>query len=239
MTRHSYKGDSNEIVRNASSRKSFRPFPSFRRQESLTNSLSHLGTPYFPQISRNAYFQSRTLPPPDGSYRAQTELALETVLSISIYLLPRGGKRREEAGAMHAYTIRTLRVRGPAKYTRCVSVAARGVASSLPAPFQLPGASFEVNVIRPLSPSLSLVRARLSAPSHPLPPFLLFAVSFVTSLPLSVSLSPFLTLSFSSFVFVRDIRTCLGWANFETSIRSCALANTRGHRYRCNIEELM
>lgn len=68
-----------------------------------------------------------------------------------------------------------------AKYTRCVSVAARGVASSLPAPFQLSGASFEVNVIRPLSLSFPYARPRSS---H----YLLFAVSFMSSLPLSVSL---------------------------------------------------
>jgi len=74
------------------------------------------------------------------------------------------------------------RERGPAKYTRCVSVAARGVASSLPAPFQLSGASFEVNVIRPLSLSFPRTRVR----PFPRPPLcgILYAV------PSPICLSP-------------------------------------------------
>lgn len=74
--------------------------------------------------------------------------------------------------------------RGLAKYTRCVSVAARGVASSLPAGrFNCrPGASFEVNVIRLFrSLSRTYVTGTLPLPSfssrYPLP-----------SLPLSISL---------------------------------------------------
>lgn len=100
----------------------------------------------------------------------------------------------------------------PYKYTRCVSVAARGVASSLPAPFQLPGASFEVNVIRPLFRSLSRTRATVLTPS-PLLPFLCGILCNVPSpiclsLPLSFSLFRLLHLSsFGTFGRVSDERT--------------------------------
>lgn len=93
--------------------------------------------------------------------------------------------------------------RGLAKYTRCVSVAARGVASSLLCAISTAGRLVWGHRHPALSLSFSYVW-----PS----PFLLFAVSFIPS---RTCLSPFVALSFSSFVFVRGIRTRLGWANFE------------------------
>jgi hypothetical protein len=116
--------------------------------------------------------------------------------------------------------------RGLAKYTRCVSVAARGVASSLlSTPFQLPGASFEVIVIRPLA--LCPVCATIPLPS---------LCGILYTVPSPICLFPFLSFSFSSFVFVlsfgafgrvSDERTS---KQVYTRVHSHVFANTRSSR---------
>lgn len=124
--------------------------------------------------------------------------------------------------------------RGLAKYTRCVSVAARGVASSLLCAVSTAG-RLVWGHRHPASFALFPVRATI-------PAFLLFAVSFMPSLPLSVSL--FLALSFSSFVFVLSFGA-FGRVSDERTLKQVYVgtllcSQTRGHRGRCRrkIEEL-
>lgn len=133
--------------------------------------------------------------------------------------------------------------RGLAKYTRCVSVAARGVASSLPAGrFNCrPGASFEVNVIRLFrslsrtyvtgtSPFLPFLRGILYRPF----PYLFLSPSQPLPLSLAAAVLPvalFLSLSFSSFVFILSFGALVRVSDERTLRRAHSraprLANTR------------
>lgn len=174
ITTYSYKGDSNEIVRNACSenRSALFQVSTARLPREFNELPPFRNAVYFPQISSNifAYFRSLVL------FLHQTARIARGQNSRSkqyyLFYLPITERKKKKRRRLCYARVRFGRCEyGPAKYTRCVSVAARGVASSLPAPFQLPGASFEVNVIRPLFRSLSRTRATVLTLPPCLPSF--------------------------------------------------------------------
>lgn len=122
--------------------------------------------------------------------------------------------------------------RGLAKYTRCVSVAARGVASSLLCAVSTAG-RLVWGHRHPASFALFLVRAII-------PPS--FSLRYPLYCPFPY-LSPFLALSFSSFVFVLSFGT-FGRVSDERTLKQAyastlLCSQTRGYRYHCKIEKLL
>lgn len=111
--------------------------------------------------------------------------------------------------------------RGLAKYTRCVSVAARGVASSLLCAVSTAG-RLVWGHRHPASFALFPIRTTI-----PLPSFR----GILYTIPSPIYLSPFLVLSFSSFVFVLSGYSDASRMSEFWSIRVRSIfANTRSSR---------
>lgn len=171
--------------------------------------------------------------------RAASALSLSPGFARAVLITRPYYQLREEAAPVRFSS--DIANRGLAKYTRCVSVAARGVASSLPAGrFNCrPGASFEVNVIRLFR---SLSRTYMTGTSLFLPflrgilylpfPYLFLSPSRPSAVP-GRRRAPRRSFSFSLVLFiclhslVQGTLTRLRRANFQASPR---LANTRPSR---------